>query len=86
MKTYRSIDNIYIYTICMKFRAVPTSTASVGAHQHRQQLSLRVQRGFFLGGRGQRLGQQEKWWIHHPYAPWCWNIYQHLPPKSPKCR
>ena len=31
----------------MKFRAVPTSTASVGAHQHRQQLSLQVQRGFF---------------------------------------
>jgi hypothetical protein len=18
-----------------------------------------------------------------PYAPWCWNIYQHLPHKSP---
>ena len=24
--------------------------------------------------------------ISIPYAPWCWNIYQHLPHKSPKCR
>ena len=33
-----------------------------------------------------------KWWfkVYHqpvyPYAPWCWNIYQHLSHKSPKCR
>ena len=24
--------------------------------------------------------------FHIPYAPWCWNIYLHLPQKSPKCR
>ena len=21
------------------------------------------------------------WKMYHPYAPWCWNIYQHLPHK-----
>jgi hypothetical protein len=32
-----------------------------------------------------QMGLSEKWVYLQivPYAPWCWNIYQHLPHKSP---